>query len=331
MKNKGFTLIELLGVIAVLAIVVVIITPKIFSQFKTAEQASDREQINALIESSKIYMNQKTELLPEGNNEYVITIKELKDAGIIQSKQVLNPSTKQEIKGCVIVKYLNNKYEYQYKEFNDCNKQITVTFDPNGGLVDPLTKTVTSGQPYEALPTPTKEGYEFLGWTGKNNLNLTGWLNAATAMTRGTMTKGDDWIQITATDNDSYTNTYGTSTGKYRIPVSPNTKYTISWEADSNKSGRVMVFANGLTSTGNVFEANNSTTKQLTFTTPNDATYINIRLGVAKNGDSIRYRKIQIERGDTATEFQSYYITSSTKVVDLYDHILKAEYRISGS
>ena len=40
----------------------------------------------------------------------------------------------------------------------------TVTFDPNGGSVDPTSKTVTFGEPYGELPVPTRTGYDFLGW-----------------------------------------------------------------------------------------------------------------------------------------------------------------------
>lgn len=42
--------------------------------------------------------------------------------------------------------------------------QITVTFNPNGGGVSPLTKVVKKGGTYGDLPTPTKAGYTFNGW-----------------------------------------------------------------------------------------------------------------------------------------------------------------------
>lgn len=41
---------------------------------------------------------------------------------------------------------------------------ITVTFDPTGGTVSPTSKTVSYGQAYGQLPTPTRYGFEFLGW-----------------------------------------------------------------------------------------------------------------------------------------------------------------------
>ena len=40
----------------------------------------------------------------------------------------------------------------------------TVTFDPNGGSVDPTSKTVTFDEPYGEMPVPTRTGYDFLGW-----------------------------------------------------------------------------------------------------------------------------------------------------------------------
>ncbi len=43
---------------------------------------------------------------------------------------------------------------------------IKVTFDPNGGNpVSPSEKMVAFANPYTALPTPTKSGYTFVGWT----------------------------------------------------------------------------------------------------------------------------------------------------------------------
>ena len=45
----------------------------------------------------------------------------------------------------------------------------TVTFDPRGGNVSPITKTVTFNSVYGGLPTPTKIGYTFDGWALNDN------------------------------------------------------------------------------------------------------------------------------------------------------------------
>ena len=119
-NNKGFTLVELLAVVAILILILSLITPKIFKQLKTAEKVTDQEQINAIIDTSKLYMNQHSELLPEHNSLYIITLNELKESGLIKTSQILNPSTKEELTGCVVVNYENNKYKYEYKEEKDC-------------------------------------------------------------------------------------------------------------------------------------------------------------------------------------------------------------------
>ena len=46
-----------------------------------------------------------------------------------------------------------------------------MTFDANGGTVDITSKTVKLGDTYGELPTPTREGYTFKGWNGKNMFN----------------------------------------------------------------------------------------------------------------------------------------------------------------
>lgn len=52
-------------------------------------------------------------------------------------------------------------------------KQYTVYFDPNGGVVSQTSKTVVAGSVVGSMPTPTREGYTFLGWsTNKNTSGL---------------------------------------------------------------------------------------------------------------------------------------------------------------
>lgn len=49
----------------------------------------------------------------------------------------------------------------------------TVTFDADGGTVSPATKTVTFGQEYGELPTPTYTGHTFGGWFDSSDNPIT--------------------------------------------------------------------------------------------------------------------------------------------------------------
>ena len=52
------------------------------------------------------------------------------------------------------------------------NVSFTVTFDAKKGTVDEESRTVFEGQPYGSLPTPTRNGYVFLGWFSADDTNF---------------------------------------------------------------------------------------------------------------------------------------------------------------
>ena len=57
--------------------------------------------------------------------------------------------------------------------------EFTVTFDANGGQCDTTSLSLSSGETVSALPTPTREGYDFLGWFDEDGGEFT----AETAVT----------------------------------------------------------------------------------------------------------------------------------------------------
>ena len=59
------------------------------------------------------------------------------------------------------------------------NGEVTVTFDANGGQCDTTSLDITSGETVSALPTPIREGFDFLGWFDENGGEFT----AETAVT----------------------------------------------------------------------------------------------------------------------------------------------------
>ena len=53
-------------------------------------------------------------------------------------------------------------------------KTYTVTFDADGGSATSQTKEVIYNKEYGELPTPTKTGYDFVGWFLKEEGNTEG-------------------------------------------------------------------------------------------------------------------------------------------------------------
>ena len=51
--------------------------------------------------------------------------------------------------------------------------EYTVTFDAKGGTCSPTSKKVTFASTYGTLPTPTRNGYTFLGWYDSSNSRIT--------------------------------------------------------------------------------------------------------------------------------------------------------------
>ena len=69
-------------------------------------------------------------------------------------------SNGEKIESTTIVKTASQQTLYAHWSANS----YTVTFDANGGSVDPTSKSVTYASPYGELPIPTYEGYDFVGW-----------------------------------------------------------------------------------------------------------------------------------------------------------------------
>lgn len=332
MKNKGFTLVELLAVIAVLLILITLITPKVINQLNSSEDVTQKKQIDELINIAKIYTNQNTEKLPENNSISVITIQELKESGLINKSQILDPKTKEELTGCILIKDENNKYNYEYNE-DICNNLITVTFDPQGGQLDQTSKNVIPNETYGILPTPTREGYTFMGWRGKNMFDeetiLMAILNA---------THENGYYNFHA--NRAHT-LYGAilqnglfeyiGTSSINICFNENTKYTFSIKGHTD-----------FYTPANIYETlffgiiyDDKTRDYINISSENDSfksfssdvnkkiQHVYLSYGRGSVNSHVAY--IQLEEGDTATEYEPYQeYTSSTTVTKQENHTLYA-------
>ncbi len=205
---------------------------------------------------------------------------------------------------------------------------ITVTFNPEGGKLNTTTKKVLASGVYGELPEPTKEGYEFLGWNGKNMFNEHDWLLA---------------ISGAKYENDHYVFTFANAHLKYcyggnKLPINnfkENTRYTLTVmgyveECDNRctqgyDSIRLLFSPNYSDSTYENYYFNNTIEGIKIFTTKENSTisYMGISYGTA--GVTYAYiTHVQLEEGATATAYEPYYITKDLNIVQNYDHTLKA-------
>lgn len=118
--KKGFTLAELLGVISILGILALIITPVVTSSINTSKEKAYNKQVDIIETAAKEWGIENIDELPDigSTNELAISLSELIDSGKIQDNKIINPKTNTEMTGCVVVSYNSeyNQYEYNYNE-----------------------------------------------------------------------------------------------------------------------------------------------------------------------------------------------------------------------
>ena len=331
--KKGFTLVEVLAVIVILGLLVVIISPVVNNLLGDSEDALYDKQVDSIVKATKKYMVEHSELLPENSDSKAIYINDLINKGVIDKDKVINPKTKEEMNGCVVVSYNHefNQYEYNYKD--SCT--ITITFDPEGGSVSTTSKEVMIGKPYGELPTPTRDGYVFKGWRGKNMLKLAGRSERNPGGSFYNTSKRNftgNGIYKGITSNNYYleTNVVGyeiddlnnvikvTSKGSgygvgFDLKVTPNTQYTVSSTSPCNiRLGQYQedgTFITWNSATASQFKLNE------TFTTSND-TYWLLFTAATAAANSIEYTNVQIEKGEVATSYEPYQEFSSDTIVN---------------
>ena len=226
----------------------------------------------------------------------------------------------------------NNNYEFTpdttgtYWLRLDVNQSgQTHTFSNISVVEKGTTKEVIVGQQYGTLPTnPTREGYAFQGWNGKNLLNYNELLNSARSY--GIQVDNNGNVSDNNPTVDPRTWSYQESnwkttlkSGTYTLSIRFSTLAT-SQDAQNYSGAAIYDKNNTIIAWTGTFAGGlyNKDSVKLTFTL-DAATDIGIMI---KAMDGIY--KIQLEEGNSATAWEPYYITSSTKVVQDKDHTLKA-------
>ncbi len=176
-------------------------------------------------------------------------------------------------------------------------------------------KKVIANHEYGYLRTPTRDGYTFLGWNGKNM--MTPFFPNRGFTSTGVITNSSSWAVTDFIPVDLENNTYTlTLSADYKTMIG-------AYNANHEYLGRT------LGATYNSYTLNSSTDFSTGATeNPGPIRYVLVRPyksdnlpGVINDINNYHY---QMELGNTATEWEPYYITSSTTVVQNQNHTLKA-------
>ena len=325
MNRKGFTLIEIMAVIVVLGLLIAIIVPVVNNLLKDSEDTLSDEQIDLVVKASQKYMVEHSELLPEGSAYSAVYIDDLINSGVIDNDSVIDPKTKEELDGCVVVNYNENFNQYEYNYRDDCS--INITFDPEGGSVDTTSKKVMIGKTFGELPEPTREGYTFKGWRGKNMFDEETILMAIS---------GAEYENGYYVFNHVYANQkYGKSN---QLPIydfrdETQYTYTIYGYVSDNRMSFYFTYIDDSTSYNN-FNKKTFDKKIITSKAGNTVNKLKISYGNSGSSDvnlrTAYISHIQLEKGDTATEFEPYQEFSSDTIVNKgSDYVMHAIWEIA--
>ena len=188
----------------------------------------------------------------------------------------------------------------------------TVTFNPNGGSVSTTSKSVTYGDSYGTLPTPTWSGHTFRGWNGRNKFNEADF--------------------STYSEYSYYYNGYYYKS----IPLKANTTYTFTLQRSHGFDGRnngylllcdIPKINDGAKWSAVAHHSNpNYAVANRRYTTTSDGLlYLGFSSGSQAKLDTIWDGSLlQIEEGTEATFPEPYFITADTIVTQNSNHTLTA-------
>lgn len=201
-----------------------------------------------------------------------------------------------------------------------------VTLDSNGGSACAGFK-MQLGEYYGVLPSPTRTGYTFKGWNGKNLVNIPdGVYSDYVSVSNGVIT-------IKKTTNSNTTKVLSA------LQLKPNTQYTVSCKIQGTFTGRIYAFLMSNNSgDGSIYQSriDSNGFYKCTYTTSStgidtDKGNIYIVQGSGTNSDlnmtsdEVVISDIMLCEG-TSTTYEPYYITNSTRNTTVGNHTLTAQW-----
>lgn len=163
---KGFTLIELLAVIIILGALTIITVISINPILKDSKEGLTDIQIDNIEESANLYYVKHGIGVDDyelDNPRYCINVSELIESGYIDSDEVTNPKTGEEILGSVKVTYKSNNYIYEYQDgaCTNYDKGIICERVTSTELGNVPEGNFVAGDAYNCKVDPDKDPYKF--------------------------------------------------------------------------------------------------------------------------------------------------------------------------
>ena len=174
----------------------------------------------------------------------------------------------------------------------------TLTFDANGGTVDPTSVTVTYDQDY-TVPTPTRAGYTFHGWKF-NGVEYDGGKWNVTS----DVTVVADWVSYTLTTNTNNANA-GTFTEKNNVKTTEGDSITLT--ATTNA---------GYTFDG-WFEGTTKVSPNFTYTFKMPGKNVTLTAKWTANTYTVTYDDTQATRNNVVVTFNYNYSGSTSTTLTL--------------
>ena len=223
--------------------------------------------------------------------------------------------------------------------------QYAVTFDLNGGKLEDhgdseqITKQVSYGEAYGDLPVPTREGYRFVGWNGKNLFDENNFINTfysyylSTCKPEKTQFQGEDVLKVYGGI------TLGGRNVEYMKGIfKDNTQYTFSMDlydvpavdaSDNNTYTGLSIFCvytdgSNESILGNNRIDNSNKWNKIIFISKGNKTISHFAVSFGTPYAYSYMKNIQLEEGSIATMYEPYTITSLTTVSQNKNHTLTA-------
>ncbi len=118
MKNPAFTLVELLTVIVLLGIIAAIVFPTVQKAIQNSQDKAYEEQKDTIIYAAQRWVTDNTEKVSTTSSTYKSIACLKKEGYLTSNKQILNPTTNEEMNGCVTITYdmSHKQFKYQYAD-----------------------------------------------------------------------------------------------------------------------------------------------------------------------------------------------------------------------